>query len=33
MMKTYLLIMMMGVLLTAIHFTSMPDKQGNTSAQ
>lgn len=33
MMKTYVLILMMGVLLTAIHLTSMPDKQGKPTAQ
>ncbi len=26
-MKTYLLVLMISVLLTAIHFTSTPDKQ------
>jgi len=32
-MKTYLLILMMGALLAAIHFTSMPDKQSKRTAQ
>lgn len=32
-MKTYLLILMMGTLLAAIHFTSIPDKQTKRTVQ
>ncbi len=32
-MKTYLVVLMISVLLTAIHFTSMPDKQSKQSPQ
>lgn len=32
-MKTYVLILMMGTLLAAIHFTSMPDKQTKQTMQ
>jgi hypothetical protein len=32
-MKIYLLLMLMGALLTAIHFTSVPDQQSETLPQ
>lgn len=32
-MKIYLLILLIGTLLTAIHFTSTPDRQSKTASQ
>ena len=32
-MKIYLLMMLIGILLTAIHFTSMPEQQSETRPQ
>ena len=32
-MKIYLLMMLIGILLTAVHFTSVPDKPSNTLPQ
>jgi hypothetical protein len=32
-MKIYLLMMLMGALLTAIHFTSLPDQRSETLPQ
>jgi hypothetical protein len=32
-MKIYLLMMLIGTLLTAIHFTSTRDRQSNTARQ
>jgi hypothetical protein len=32
-MKIYLLVMLIGALLTAIHFTSAPDQQSETLPQ
>jgi len=32
-MKIYLLMMLMGILLTAVHFTSAPERQSETLPQ
>jgi hypothetical protein len=32
-MKIYLLILLIGTLLTAIHFTSAPERQSETASQ